>query len=93
MAIKELGLADLPSDMQDEIFAQVGENIMRGVAIAALETLSLEDQVEFERVAEEGDPEKTRVFLSSKIPDFETFTQREAKKVIAEIKKDTEEVS
>ena len=92
MAIKELGMADLPSDMQNEIFAQVGENIMRGVAIAALETLSPEDQAEFERIAEEGDAEKTSIFLASKIPDFETFTEREAKKVIAEIKKATEEV-
>lgn len=92
IAIKELGMSDLPSDMQNEIFAQVGENIMRGVAIAALEKLSPEDQAEFERIAEEGDAGKTQQFLSSKIPDFETFTANEAKKVIAEIKQATEEM-
>ena len=85
-------MADLPREMQNEIFAQIGENIMRGVAIAALETLSPEDQVEFERIAEEGDVNKTQQFLTSKIPDLETFTTNEAKKVIAEIKQDTEVV-
>ena len=86
VAVKELEIEDLPHDMQDSLLASVGENIMRGVAIAALEKLSPEDQELFGTIAEGGDERKTLEFLSSKIPDFNTFVADETKKVIAEVK-------
>ena len=86
VAVKELGIEDLPQDMQDSLLASIGENIMRGVAIAALEKLSPEDQELFGTIAEEGDERKTLEFLSSKIPDFNTFVAEETKKVIMEVK-------
>ena len=86
VAVKELEIEDLPQDMQDSLLASVGENIMRGVAIAALEKLSPEDQALFGTIAEEGDEQKTLEFLSSKIPDFNTFVADETKKVIVEVK-------
>ncbi|OHA84586.1 MAG: hypothetical protein A2408_02965 [Candidatus Yonathbacteria bacterium RIFOXYC1_FULL_52_10] len=86
LAVTELGLADLPQEMQDEVLAQIGENVMRGVAVAALEKLSPEDQAEFERLAGSGDEAGTLAFLSSKIPDFNAFVAEESKKAIAELK-------
>lgn len=86
VAVKELEIEDLPQDMQDSLLVSIGENIMRGVAIAALERLSPEDQEMFGTIAEEGDERKTLEFLSSKIPDFNTFVADKTKKVIAEVK-------
>lgn len=84
--VRELGIEELPREMQDEVIAKVGENIMQSVAIAALEKLSPEDQAEFERIAGEGNEEATRTFLTARVTDLNALVATETKKVLAEIK-------
>lgn len=84
--VRELGIEELPREMQDEVIAKVGENIMQSVAIAALERLSPEDQAEFERVAGEGNEDAARAFLTSRVSDLNALVATETKKVLSEIK-------
>lgn len=85
-AIAELGIIDLPREMQDDILSRVGENVMQRVALAALDRLSPADQDEFATIAERGDITETQTFLRAHIPELETLMATETRAVIEELK-------
>ncbi|MHB8651928.1 MAG: hypothetical protein ACYC8S_02220 [Minisyncoccota bacterium] len=88
-AVAELGITDLPREMQDEVLARIGENVMQRVAVVALERLSPADQDEFAAIAERGDASETQTFLRAHVPELETLIATETRAVVTELKQMT----
>lgn len=87
LIIKELAIEDLSSEEQDELLIGIGENIITRTTLAILKSLSIEDQVEFEKIVSEGDYMAGYNFASSKIENFQDFIKKEALEEIMEMKK------
>lgn len=88
LILKELGAEELSSEEQDELITGIGENIITRTTLAILKNLSIEDQVEFERVVSEGDYMAGYNFASSKIENFQDFIKKEILEEIMEMEKE-----
>jgi succinate dehydrogenase flavin-adding protein (antitoxin of CptAB toxin-antitoxin module) len=84
--VKDLGIADLPQEAQDQILASLGDIILRSTTTAIFERLNDEQRVEFDRLSADEDPDKIQEFLNRTIPDMPKLMEEEVKKTIARFK-------
>ena len=84
--VSELGIASVGSDIQDEIIAAVGENIIKAVTLAALLKLPADVQEEFKRLSDKGDAEGVLKLLKAHIADPDAFVEEEARKELGAFK-------
>ena len=84
--VKDLGLDGIPKDVQDEVIARVGENILRRLTVSIVEKISPEARQEFDSISEAGDSERMKTFLNAQIPDFDNFVKNEVHKNVLEFK-------
>lgn len=84
--VKDLGLEGIPKDVQDEVIARVGENILRRITVAIVEKIPPAARQEFDSISEAGDSERMRTFLNAQIPDFDAFVKNEVHKSVEEFK-------
>ncbi|HAM95722.1 TPA: hypothetical protein DCP81_02145, partial [Candidatus Azambacteria bacterium] len=50
--IDELGISDLPVEVQDRILSQFTENLVKSIALAIMERLPEDKREEFEKLSE-----------------------------------------
>lgn len=79
-ATSELGLQDVPQDIQASLIANIGEGILRRVTLELLTALPEEDRDAFEQLIGGGDSEALRVFLEKRIPDLQEFMRLHAER-------------
>lgn len=84
--IKDLGMEGLPREVQDEVIARLGENILRRITVSIVEKISPEARHEFDSISEAGDSERMKTFLNGQIPDFDNFVKGEVEKSVTEFK-------
>jgi len=84
--IKDLGLEGLPREVQDEVVARLGENILRRITVSIVEKISPEARQEFDSISQAGDSERMKTFLNGQIPDFDNFVKGEVSKSVQEFK-------
>lgn len=84
--IKDLGLEGIPKDVQDEVIARVGENILGKITVTIVEKISPAARQEFDSISEAGDSERMKMFLNAQIPDFDNFVKSEVHKSVLEFK-------
>lgn len=84
MLVSQLGLSDLPADMQEKVISQFGENVLKRVTVAVLEKLPEEKRDEFARLTEAEDATKMQAFLKENIPDLDAVVGEEARKELEE---------
>lgn len=84
--IKDLGMEGLPREVQDEVIARLGENILRRITVSIVEKISPEARHEFDSISEAGDSERMKTFLNGQIPDFDNFVKGEVEKSVMEFK-------
>ncbi|MDO8572817.1 MAG: hypothetical protein Q7S11_03565 [bacterium] len=89
---KNLGLTGVPQDIQDEVIARVGENILRRITVSVVEKISPEARHEFDAISEAGDSERMKTFLNAQIPDLDNFVKNEVHKSVLEFKQLAEAV-
>lgn len=84
--VKDLGIADLPQEAQDQVLASLGDIILRSTTTAIFERLNDEQRTEFDRLSADEDPDKIQEFLNKTIPDMPKLMEEEVKKTIARFK-------
>jgi len=84
--LKDLKIDFLKPEIQDEILAKLGENIIKRISLVVLEALPEEARAEFDNISQSGDQEKMQQFLKAQIPDFEKLIYETIKKTIEEYK-------
>jgi hypothetical protein len=84
---KELGLEQLPEEMQQDILARLGEAALKNALLEVLDKLPTEAEGEFKKVSESGDVAKIQYFLKQQIPDYESIMKRSVIKVVEEFKR------
>ncbi len=89
--IKQLGLEDLPAEDQISLINQMTEAVLKRITISILEKLSEEEQDDFNKLADQEDPEKMEEFLKSKVENYEQMVEQIAKDFITEMKENIEE--
>ena len=80
--IKELGLADLPEEAQNEIVTKIGGIILQSVTLGILEKLPQDAREEFEVLSKEGDNERIQEFLELNVPHLYDIMQEETARVV-----------
>lgn len=84
--VKDLGIADLPQEAQDQVLASLGDIILRSTTTAIFERLNDEQRTEFDRLSADEDPDKIQEFLNKTIPNMPKLMEEEVKKTIARFK-------
>ena len=84
---EELGIGQLPKNVQDEIVSKLGESALKNAMLEIISKLSEENLKEFETISKSEDIVKIRDFLQKNIPNFDTIVNEETKKIIADFKK------
>ncbi len=85
--VKDLGLSDVPVEMQQEIIVKLGETALKNSLVTVIDLLPEDLLSEFEKLTESADMEKTRYFLQKNIPDFDRIMKNEVKKVVDDFKR------
>ena len=85
--IKELGIANLPTEAQDEIVAKVGEMVLQSLTATILNRLNPAAREQFNRISESGDPAQIQQFLEENAPGIQDMMSLELKKTLEEFKK------
>lgn len=67
----ELGIDNLPQEIQEEVLEQFTEVLMKKIALKIFESLSEDKRKEFLLIQDEGDEEKIQAFLAANIVNFE----------------------
>lgn len=80
----ELGIDNLPNEIQEEVIEQFTEMLMKKIALKIFESLSEEKREEFLVVQSEGDEEKIQAFLAANIVNFE----RDINKIVEDAKEE-----
>lgn len=80
--IKELGIAGLPEEAQDEIVGKLGEVILKSLTVAIFEKLSNDARVEFDRISAKGDHALIQEFLEDNIPELSLLMEEEVKRTL-----------
>lgn len=80
--IRELGIAGLPEEAQNEVISKLGEIILKSLTVSIFEALPVSVREQFERVAAENDSERIQAFLEEHIPNLHTLMEEEVKKAL-----------
>ena len=73
--LEEFDLKDLPEETQTKMIEVMTESLLKRITLRILETLSEEDRVEFEKVKEQEDGDRTEEFLREKITDYDELVE------------------
>ncbi len=73
--LEEFDLKDLPEETQTKMIEVMTESLLKRITLRILETLSEEDRVEFEKVKEQEDGDRTEEFLREKIPEYDELVE------------------
>ncbi|MDD5152518.1 MAG: DUF5663 domain-containing protein [Candidatus Pacebacteria bacterium] len=85
--IKELGITELPKNVQDEIIVRLGEIVLKSATLTIFDKLSPADREEFEKISKAGNHKHVQEFLEHTVPDISTIMEEELKKTIESFKK------
>ena len=80
--VEALGLSKLPPEVQEETLVRVGNIIFQNVMIRVLDSMTEEEQKEFDKLITErpDDQEAIYNYLKNKVPDFDTVVAEEVEK-------------
>ncbi|HRY52623.1 MAG TPA: DUF5663 domain-containing protein [Candidatus Portnoybacteria bacterium] len=81
---KELGIADLPQERQEEVLTAMTEAVLKRIILRLVGQLSEAQRGQLEEVGNSGDSAKISEFLAANIPNHETLIREE----VASFKKD-----
>lgn len=81
---KELGLADLPQERQEEVLTAMTEAVLKRIILRLMGELSEIQKNQLEEIGSAGDSAKISEFLAANIPNHETLIREE----VASFKKD-----
>lgn len=84
--LKEMGIADLPPERQEEVLTVMTEAVLKRIILRLMNELSEEKRAQLEEIGDSADPEKISQFLTDNIPNHETLIKEE----IVGFKKDTQ---
>lgn len=87
MLIAELDIALLPPDIQDEMIAGVGQNVMTHVLTALLAKLPDDVQEQFKALIETGQGVDAEALAKTHIPDLDGYIATEVRVALDEFKK------
>jgi hypothetical protein len=90
--VRELNLAHLPSEMQDQIIDSVSELLVKAVIAELLNTIPEAKHDAFGAIAETGDSTLIELFLKREVPDFEEKSKVIVAQELAAIKARTAEL-
>jgi hypothetical protein len=79
-AIGELGLQEVPKDIQGDLLSNIGENILKRVTLELLTALPVEERDTFEQMIGSGNGAGLREFLEKHIPNLERFVREHAER-------------
>ena len=82
----ELGIADLPQEVRDELIAKFGENLMLRLTTEILKILPEAKHEEFSSLIGGGDMQTIHDLVNPFIPNFDIFVQQETRKEIEAVK-------
>jgi len=82
--LQELGIADLPSERQEEVLTAMTEAVLKRLMLRLIGAMGEEQKKQFEEIANAGDQEKISQFLAANISNYETLIKEE----VASFKKD-----
>lgn len=85
--IAELDIASLPPDIQDEMIAGVGQNVMTHVLTVLLARLSDDVQEQFKALIETGQGVEAEALAKAHIPDLDVYIASEVRVALDEFKK------
>lgn len=91
--IKELGIASLPEEAQDEIVGKLGEVILKSLTVAIFEKLSNDARIEFDRISAKGDHALIQEFLEENIPDLSILMEEEVKRTLQAFNQNEEQAA
>ncbi len=84
--VQELGLAELPTHMQDALIADVGQNMYANILIAILERLPEDAATTFRALTEEGHGDEAEHVARTHIPELDELISTECSRLLAEFK-------
>lgn len=73
--IEKMNLGEISPDMQDQIIAQLGENVLKSVLIEVKAELEEGELEEFDSLIKKDNPETIEKFLLEKIPSFDSLVK------------------
>lgn len=73
--VKKLDLTGVPAKLQDEILAQLGENILTSVSLEVISRLTPDDRLSFEKLLKQDDTRGVEEFLNKKIPGIDDLVK------------------
>lgn len=85
--LAELGLADLPSDVQADLLKTAYDTLEYRVGSRIAQRLSGEDLDRFENIFQQHDDEAALAFLQHKCPDYSLVVRSELSLLQAEIRR------
>lgn len=69
--IEKMNLGGVPTDVQNQIIAQFGENVLKAVTLEIMSQLSESAVKIFEKLVNENNQKEMEKFLSEKIPNLD----------------------
>lgn len=84
--LKELNINDLPKEIQNEIIARLGENIMKRVTMSILEQTPEPEREKLATEIESKDFEALYAHISKNIPDLDDIVSTRTLEVVNEFK-------
>ncbi len=91
--LSELGIDDLPIEMQDQILSKFTENLIKQIGLKIFPLIPEASRDTFEKLSSQGDVIALNNFLKEKIPDSEKIIIEEINKAKVEFKKILQELS
>jgi hypothetical protein len=85
--VKKLDLTGVPENLQNEIIAQLGENIITSVTLDVVSRLSDDDRAAFETLLQQDDSKGIEKFLSEKVPNIDDIVKERTEAEIEAAKK------
>ncbi|MES3005670.1 MAG: hypothetical protein V4664_01840 [Patescibacteria group bacterium] len=85
--VEKMNLGGVPAEVQDQIIAQYGENVLKAVTLEVITLLSDEDRVVFEELTQSGNETKMEKFLAEKIKNLDVLIKEKSDNQIEKVRK------
>lgn len=86
--VLKMNLEGIPTEVQDQVIAQYGENVLKGATLEALSSLSEEDKKQLESHIETGNEKEIEIFLAEKVTNFDKIIKEKSDAEIEKIRKE-----
>ena len=84
--IEELGIENLPPEVQQEAIATAGGPILQSVMLDILEKMPQASRADFQAALEAGDQKRIEALITQNIPDSASFIEQSIAKALAEFR-------